>query len=178
MNNPLATYLHDHLAGANFAVELLQNLQQQHSDHETGAFAATILAEVQEDRKVLERIIQNIGESHFDAKDALAWLGEKVSRVKLSNGQPDDLSTFEALEMLDLGIAGKVSLWRALRVIGQFDGRLAAFDFVALLQRAQDQFNRVENYKLSIARCAFGSESGQEEKAKQDLIDALDHSKR
>jgi Rad3-related DNA helicase len=35
MGDPLATYLHDHLAGANFAVELLENLRQRHSDGET-----------------------------------------------------------------------------------------------------------------------------------------------
>lgn len=158
MNDPLATYLHDHLAGANFAVELLENLQERHSGHETGTFAAAILGEVREDRKVLQGIIERVGTSHFDAKDALAWLGEKASRVKLSHDQPDGLSTFEALEMLDLGIMGKVSLWRALGVVADFDKRLAGSDFTALSNRAQDQFNRVERYKLAIVRAAFADE--------------------
>jgi hypothetical protein len=155
MEDPLATYLHDHLAGSNFAIELLENLQQRHSGCDTGAFAAAILAEVQEDRKVLEGVIEKIGTSHFDVKDAISWVAEKASRMKLSNGQPDGLSTFEALETLDLGIMGKVSLWRALGVISDFDPRLAAMDFTALSLRAQDQFNRVEKYKLSIARNTF-----------------------
>jgi hypothetical protein len=155
MDDALAIYLHDHLAGSNFAIELLENLQQRHSGCDTGAFAAAILTEVQEDRKVLEGVIAKVGKSHFDVKDAISWLGEKASRVKLSNGQPDGLSTFEALETLDLGIMGKVSLWHALGVISDFDPRLAAMDFTALSLRAQDQFNRVEKYKLSIARNTF-----------------------
>lgn len=161
MKDPPAIYLRDHLAGANFAVELLENLQERHSGHETGAFAAAILGEaqedgeVQEDRKVLRRMIEQVGTSHFDAKDARAWFSEKASRVKLSHHQPDGPSTFEALEMLDLGIMGKVSLWRALSVVADFDNRLAGWDFKALWNRAQDQFNRVEKYKLAIAREAF-----------------------
>lgn len=155
MNDPLAIYLHDHLAGANFAVEMLEHLQQRHSGHETGAFAGAILAEVQEDRRVLQDIIERVGTSHFDTKDALAWLSEKASRVKLSDDQPDGLSTFEALEMLDLGIMGKVSLWRALSLVADFDNRLAGSDFNALSARAQDQFNRVEKHKLAIVRTAF-----------------------
>jgi hypothetical protein len=155
MDDPLATYLHDHLAGANFAVELLENLRQRHPEHKTGVFAAAILSEVQQDRAVLEALVQKVGTSHFDAKDALAWLTEKASRVKLNHSQPDGLSAFEALEMLDLGIMGKVSLWRALCVTADFDSRLAGLDFTALSLRAQDQFNRVEQYKLSLARTAF-----------------------
>jgi hypothetical protein len=157
MDDPLAIYLHDHLAGANFAVELLENLKERYSNHATGAFAAAIRAEVEHDRTLLQNVIDRVGKSHFDAKDAMAWLGEKASRVKLSHGEPDGLSTYEALEILDLGIMGKVSLWRGLEVIANFDNRLAGFDFTALSLRAQDQFNRVENYKLSIARTTFES---------------------
>ena len=45
MDNPLATYLHDHLAGADAAIDLLQNLRDQHSDEPLGQFAAELLAE-------------------------------------------------------------------------------------------------------------------------------------
>jgi hypothetical protein len=77
MDDPLATYLHDRLAGANLAIELLENLKQSHSDRGTGAIAASILAEVQADKKVLEGILERVGTGHLDAKDALACLGEK-----------------------------------------------------------------------------------------------------
>ena len=53
---------------------------------------------------------------------------------------------------------GKVWLWRALGVVADFDKRLAGSDFTALSNRAQDQFNRVEKYKLAIVRAAFAEE--------------------
>jgi hypothetical protein len=159
MDDPLVTYLHDHLAGANFAVELLENLQKRYPDQETGAFARTILQEVQADRRVLEDIIQRVGTGHFDVKNVMAWLAEKASRVKLGHSQPDDFATFETLEMLSLGIMGKLSLWRTLSVIGTSDERLAGIDLPSLSQRAQDQYDRVEAYGLSIARTAFQKES-------------------
>lgn len=155
MDDPLAIYLHDHLAGSKFAVELLENLQQRHSGDETGAFAAAILSEIQQDRRVLEDIVERVGRSHFDAKDALAWLAEKTSRVKLSHGHPDLLSTFEALETLALGIMGKLLLWRALSLLANCDDRLAGLDFSALAVGAQDQFERVEKHRLSHAVRTF-----------------------
>ena len=114
MDDPLVVYLHDHLAGSNFAVELLENLWQRNAGSETGDVASEILAQVREDRDVLKRIIDKIGTSHFDMKDAMAWIGEKVSRMKLTDGQPHSLGTFEAIETLALGIMGKRSLWDAL----------------------------------------------------------------
>jgi hypothetical protein len=158
MHDALAIYLHDHLAGANFAVELLEQLERN-SGPETGIFAAAILAEVQEDKKLLEGIIERVGVSHFDAKDAMAWLAEKASRIKFNHAEPDGLSIFEALETLDLGIMGKVSLWKALGVAADFDSRLMGLNFTALSIRAQEQFNRVEKYKLSIARAAFARQN-------------------
>jgi hypothetical protein len=157
MDDRLSIYLHDHLAGANFAVELLKNLEQHHCDDETGALVREILAEVVNDRQVLEDIIKTVGKSSFDAKDAMAWLGEKVSRIKLGHGDRDALPTFEALETLSLGIQGKVALWRVLQVVAETDERLAGWDFTALSSKAQDQFNRVEKYKLSVARVTFQS---------------------
>jgi hypothetical protein len=85
-------------------------------------------------------------------------LGEKASRMKLGYGQPDGLATVEALETLDLGIMGKLSLWHTLGVAAAFDSRLAGLDFRALAVRAQHQFNRVEKFKLSIAKSTFASD--------------------
>jgi hypothetical protein len=61
MSDPLATYLHDHLAGSNFALELLKNLHDQHAGDSLGQFAAVLLIEIEEERQVLQRIIDQIG---------------------------------------------------------------------------------------------------------------------
>lgn len=152
MSDSLATYLQDHLAGSNFAVELLEFLRDQHTGEPLAGFAAELLTEIQHDREVLQGIVHQAGGSGSLLKDAATWLGEKVSRLKLSR---DAFGTFEALEALTLGIAGKLALWRALAKIADSDIRLRGVAFDQLAERAQDQFARAEERRLQAARAAF-----------------------
>lgn len=155
MSEPLAIYLHDHMAGSKYAVELLESLRDHHSAAPLGAFAGVLLLEVEEDRQTLQKIIDKVGVSHSELKDAAAWLGEKVSRLRFWREKDEGLGAFEALETLGLGILGKASLWRALAVISQMDGRVKGTDFEALEGRARSQQARVEQYRLQMARNAF-----------------------
>src|SRR5437868_4242230 len=100
MEDALRVYLHDHLAGSGFAIELLETLQEKYPGHETGILAAAILQDVREDRRMLERIIDQVGRSHVDLKDATVWLAEKASRLKLRHDDPVGIGAFEALEAL------------------------------------------------------------------------------
>ncbi len=50
MENPLAIYLHDHLAGATLAMDLLGAMRDKHPADPLGDFAALILSEVEADR--------------------------------------------------------------------------------------------------------------------------------
>ena len=155
MEDPLRVYLHDHLAGSGFAIELLETLANEFSGHETGILATTILGEVRDDRRTLETIIDRIGRSHLDLKDAAAWFGEKVSRIKLRHDDPAGFGAFEALEALGLGIIGKLALWRALSRVAANDVRLSGYDFEGLAGRAKAQFEKVEEYRLLLASIAL-----------------------
>jgi hypothetical protein len=156
MSDPLATYLHDHMAGSNFAVELLESMSQRYRGQPLGTFATGILLDIRQDQDVLKTIIEVVGKSGPDIKGALAWLGEKVSRMKLqSDGTDEGPGDFEALETLGIGILGKAALWRALTVIAMKDARLQGFDFGALQVRAQEQHSRVDEYRLRLARSVF-----------------------
>ena len=155
MSDPLATYLHDHLAGSNFATELLNNLRDQHADEPLGQFAAALLSELLEERQVLQRIIDRVGTEPSALKEATAWVGEKVSRFKLSRASSGEFGTFEALEALALGILGRAKLWRALSVIAPTDARVHGVDFDTLIARAQAQHEQVEERRLQIAAMAL-----------------------
>ena len=152
MSDSLTTYLHDHLTGSNFAIEVLEFLRDQHSGERLGSAAAALLAEVQQDRKVLQGLIDRLGTGFPVVKEAAAWLGEKVSRLKLKRGA---FGTFEALEALAVGIAGKLSLWRALAIIAENDARVHGLDFDQLAASAQAQHAQVEELRLEAARAAF-----------------------
>lgn len=152
MSDSLSTYLHDHLAGSNFAIDLLEFLRDQHKGEPLGGFAVKLLAEVEEDQKTLQGIIDRMGAGFPVLKEAAAWVGEKVSRLKLRRGA---FGTFEALETLALGIGGKLALWRTLATIADADARVRGMDFEQLAVRAEEQQARVEVLRLQVARAAF-----------------------
>lgn len=154
MNDPLATYLHDHLAGADFAIDLLGEMKDRHPDRPLGQFAAQLLGEVTQDRDTLQHLAEKVGSGTNALKEFTAWVGEKASRVKLGAGVKGEFGTFEALEFLALGVQGKLSLWHALLVAGS-DARLNGLDLQQLIARAEAQYAHVEEQRLASAAIAL-----------------------
>ncbi|MBM4442157.1 MAG: hypothetical protein FJ027_17205 [Candidatus Rokubacteria bacterium] len=156
MSEALATYLHDHLAGATFAVTLLEALR--HNEPGLAAFAGGLLHEIDADRAVLQDLVERTGGGGGSAlKDATAWVGEKLTRLKLGRTVAGDLGTFESLEMLALGIQGKLSLWKALAVVAAGHSALHGIDFGHLAGRAQAQHAQVEQRRLEVAPRALAA---------------------
>ncbi|MDP9161565.1 MAG: hypothetical protein M3O09_15205 [Acidobacteriota bacterium] len=158
MSDPLATYLHDHLAGAAYAVDLVEFMRDQHQGEELGQFAAGLLIDIKSDQDVLRRLARRVGVGSSKLKELTAWLGEKVSRLKLRHDAADGLGLFEALEFLELGIHGKLELWRALGAIAPNDSRLQSVSFEGLADRAEKQRVNVEKRRLEVAHRVFGLE--------------------
>ena len=156
-DDPLATYLHDHLAGAMHAVELVEAMRDEYSDKPLGQFAARILGEIESDRAVLKNLADRVGAGSSSFKELTAWFGEKLSRLKLRRGGEYGLGLLESLQFLALGIRGKLALWDALAVVADSDPRLQGTDFEQLAARAESQFVIVEQLRLETARTALAS---------------------
>src|SRR4051794_36780053 len=107
MDDPLATYLHDHLAGSSFAVELLEKLGSEYAGTPSGDVAKELLHQVQIDRATLQELIAKVGKAAPDLYDALGWIAERVSRIKLKHDDPFGIGAFEAFETISLGLLGK-----------------------------------------------------------------------
>jgi len=156
----LAIYLNDHLAGATLGVELARRLRASNEDDARfGAPLADICAEIEADRATLERVMDLLGIRRGLVKPAGAWLSEKLGRLKL-NGQLrgySPLSRLVELELLFIGITGKMQMWDALQ--HTLGGNLAEFDFGQLAERASGQRDRVQELHLAAAREAFPSPS-------------------
>lgn len=155
MSDPLAAYLQDHLAGSNFAIELLRDLHHQHTGEPLADFAAALLVELENRRQILQGILDRVGAEAAPLKEATTWVGEKLSRFKLRRAASGEAGIFEALELLTLGIHGQIGLWRALAVISATDSRVAGEDFNALAAGAQELHDRVEERRLQVAGVAF-----------------------
>jgi hypothetical protein len=158
MSEPLATYVNDHLGGAQLAVQLLEAMQGQHKEQRFRDFAKVLLPEIQADDETLRSISAAIASSPSVVKQAGGWLLEKAARLKLGHTGSLDFSLFESLEMLELGIFGKLCLWKALQVVALQDERLRDYDFKELIRRANQQGDQVEIERLTLAGSVFGRE--------------------
>ena len=145
----LRTYLHDHLAGANFAIQLLEDLSNQNLDPVIAQAAANLLPRVQRDLDLLESLISNCNEDHGSLfKNAAGWMTQKLTRVKLS--MEDELGVYEAVEVLSLGVLGKKSLWKALSKLA-----VTSLPLDELIVEADNQFLLLENERLRFAQAIF-----------------------
>ncbi len=152
MPDALVTYLQDHLAGAKFAIKLLEDLSEQPADERIAKLARSLLVEVDADRNDLQRLAERIsGESNASnaMKEAAAWVAQKFGGLKLSLDDP--VGRFEAIEALSLGVLGKLSLWDALATIRRADGRLGDLDLDKLAARARTQYQQLEELRLALA---------------------------
>jgi hypothetical protein len=147
-------YLNDHLAGATGGVELARRIRDSNGKEQDFAEPLTrICGEIEEDREVLEAVMDRLEVSRERLKPIGAWVGEKIARLK-PNGQLrgySPLSRVLELEGLAMGITGKMGLWEALR-----DRESVAppgVDFEQLVLRAEDQRAAVEElHRLAVGR--------------------------
>jgi hypothetical protein len=156
----LAIYLNDHLAGATGGVELARRSRASNRGTKLGDALVEICAEIEADRTTLERVMAQLDVKRDRAKVAGAWAAEKLGRLKL-NGRLtgySPLSRVIELEMLHIGITGKIQLWQALEETQS--AKLTRFDLPSLVERAESQRAKVELLRLDAAREAFAEETG------------------
>jgi hypothetical protein len=147
----LSIYLNDHMAASTGAVELVRRAASSNRGTHYGDTLAELRTEIEEDREALIAIMGRLGVGVDQARNALGWVAEKVGRLKL-NGQLtgySPLSRLEELEILELGVTGKLLLWESL-------GRAAAGDvseaeLARLADRARTQRERLERLRLDAA---------------------------
>ncbi len=156
MGELIAIYLNDHLAGATLGVELARRLRGSNEDDpEFGPALAEVCAEIEADRETLKAVMDQLGVGQSRLKPLAAVFGERLGRLKL-NGRLwgySPLSRLDELELLQIGVAGKRRLWRALE--HTHTGELPRFDLGALAERATGQLRRLEALHLKAAALAL-----------------------
>jgi hypothetical protein len=161
----LGIYLNDHLAGAVGGGDLAQRLADAEASWVGGEDLAAIAAEVEEDRSALLSIMTALGVPVRRYKTVVAWMAEKVARLK-PNGRifaRSPLSRVIELEMLRLGVAGKADGWRTLRALADTDQRLDAARLDELIDRARQQIDRLEQLRVRATAEAFGGGAASDE---------------
>lgn len=158
-HSAMDVYLNDHLGGATLGCDLAGQIRE----HAQGTPLADVMGaledQIEEDRNTLVDLMERMGVTRSPVKQAAGWLAEKASRVKfsgLSSGDPDH-GIFMALESLALGVQGKGSLWRALRVVRAGHSALTGVDLDALVARADEQQATLERERLVAATRALSA---------------------
>ena len=155
----LPTYLNDHLAGAVGGHELAKRAASSNAGTEYGPFLAELEHEIAEDLASLEQLMDRLGVKQDRLKRTAGFVGEKLGRLKpnahLIGYSP--LSRVVELEVLSLGIEGKLGLWRALLHRVPDDERFDPDELAALIERAERQRTDLEPYRLRAVEEALSS---------------------
>ena len=128
----LEIYLADLLAASTAGVALAHRTAASNAGTALGDVLRRLVKEIEDDRRTLQRIVAELGFRESKPKDAVAWVGEKVGRLKL-NGQLrgySPLSRVLELEALSVGVAGKLALWQSLQSVPALRERLSGFDLL------------------------------------------------
>ncbi|MGH2707187.1 MAG: hypothetical protein ACRDJK_02710 [Actinomycetota bacterium] len=155
----LETYLTDHLAGATGGVELANKISSEYAGTRFGPFLAELARDIEQDKATLEGLMERLGIQRSPMKEAVSWIGEKLSRLKLSETATGhaDLKRLLEFETLSLGIEGKLSMWRTLIEVSHAHAELAATDLAGLAKRAERQRSTLQDHRLQVANRALTS---------------------
>jgi hypothetical protein len=151
----LSIYLNDHLAGSTLGIELVKRASSENHGTPLGDYLETLRREIEEDRAILVRLMDELGVRRKRNKVSAAWIAEKLGRLKL-NGQLtgySPLSPLIELESLHLGINGKLDLWKALG--HSLQHRVDGINFDQLARRAEGQAAELERHRLEVAANAL-----------------------
>lgn len=153
-NQVLTTYLNDHMAGSVAALEMLDRLIEHASMADVRGVLARVRSEIKADQQTLERLMEQVGGEPSTLRQMGGWLADKVGQLKMLVDDPlrGTLQRLETLEVLALGIQGKLSLWRALSVAQPQVPQLGGIDFGRLAARANEQYAEIEALRLEAAR--------------------------
>jgi len=151
-------YLQDHSAAATAGLAFFRRAASSHSDANVRRELAELAEEIDEDRAALRAMMASLRVRPARSKMLLAWIGEKLGRLK-GNGRlikRSPLSDVIELEGLIMAVTGKTSLWVSLLQVAGPDRRLHESSLHTLVKRAEDQKARLEQLHRDNARSTFG----------------------
>ena len=155
----LGIYLNDHLAGATVGLELAKRARGSNKGTEYGDGLERVAREIEEDRDTLQQLMTSLEVGRDHPKVIGAWVAEKIGRLKpngrLTSYSP--LSRLIELEMLALGLSGKLSLWEGLIEAAGEDSRLDVEELRRLAARAERQRKEVWQLRQRAAGEAFAA---------------------
>lgn len=155
-NSDLATYLKDHDAGSEAALQILDHLEKNHGGA-VAEMARTLRPQFEGERAQVHKILKSLDDSFSGPRRLFGWLSEKALQLKLKADDPDDgpLRVLETVEVLGLGVHGKLGMWRALDLNKACAPVLQTVPFAKLISQAAAQEMLIESVRLEAAKAVL-----------------------
>jgi hypothetical protein len=113
----LAAYLHEHLAGSDVAIQVLDRLRLVHAGTQEGRLFASLFDEFREERDVIRGLLDQIDESSLSGRRLAGGAAGGAALPFSPGAERGDLALFRTLEGLSIGVQGKRCMWRALQAL-------------------------------------------------------------
>lgn len=150
----LETYLADHFASAQGALELAKRVEKENKGSELGEQIRELRMAMEQDCDTLARVMTVLGAERSPIKDAGAWLAEKLGRFKLNQSVTSysPLSRVEELEALASAVAAKRALWETLE---ETKPPGVQVDYQTMLTSADEQRQKLQDLHRRAVAMAF-----------------------
>jgi hypothetical protein len=152
----LATYLREHLSGADAAIRVVERLRRAHAGTVEGRLFAALFADFQRDRDVVHTMLGEIGASTLSAKRIVSGAGGIVMAAAVSSNR-GDLTFLRTLEGLAIGVQGKRLLWRAMQELEPPLTQVSRGRLFELETLAVRQWEAIDERRRVWARSTFGA---------------------
>ncbi|WP_026535081.1 hypothetical protein [Arthrobacter sp. H14] len=153
----LSAYLQDHIMAADSGAKVFDEARKLWADTPYGERIQGLSADIEADRQELRAIGRSLGMQLSPIKTVVSRVGRTLSHLNPLNptGSRSGLPGQLELEGLHTAVAGKECLWRTLERIAQRDTRINAEQQKRLIERAEDQQNRIMELVLETAEIRF-----------------------
>ncbi len=149
----LSIYLNDHLAGATSGVELIRRIERESRNTDDAETTRRLAVEIAEDRETLKRVMADLGIPFDRVRATLGWAAEKFGRLK-TNGRllsRSPLSGLLEIEIMRLGVEGKICMWRSLAALTAAHPQLDGTELARLAERGRLQADELEAIRIALA---------------------------
>ena len=147
-------YLHDHLTGADAAIQMVRRLREAHRGTPEGRLFASLYEQFREDRADVEALLADVRAPRLSIK-RIAGRATGTALQVVSGGGPGDLSLFRTIEALAIGVQGKRCLWRAAQRLATYPPAPGRRSFVELEEAAVSQWEQIERYRNALVPRTF-----------------------
>ena len=155
----LGLYLSDHLTGATAGAARIDRMAADFVDTPVHPALSTIAEQIRAERRILQQLIDDLGLRRRPHRQAAAWLGEHVGRLK-NNGRIAGRSPMTMVletELMRSAVIGKRGGWQTLADNAE-DLGVDAARFRDLAEQAMRQHHQLDEVHAYARRRAFRQE--------------------